>query len=270
MALFSKRLLPFFPFIYLLLLPQTIYADTLRISTDEWCPYDCVPAQNNGKIGYLGELLIAAMQARGHKVEFVEVSYSRGLTLVREGKLNGTTACVKEDAPDFVYTPTPQGKSNATFFSRAGSNWRYTGTDSLKQAKMIGVIKGYDYVDPTVMSYLNQNPENVLKITGERPLERLLQMLISGRLTAIIEDKTVTEYKLKQMNKTGQVVVSGDTPVVINVYIGFSPAIAKSAEYAKILEEEIAKMRLNGQLQKILAPYGMQDWQQIPHENNSK
>ncbi|AZR81383.1 transporter substrate-binding domain-containing protein [Thiomicrospira sp. S5] len=126
---------------------------------------------------------------------------------------------------------------------------------------MIGIIKGYDYVDPTVMDYINQNPENVLAITGEKPLERLIEMLINGRLTAIIEDKIVLEYKAKQMGKSDQVKVSGTTSAVIDVYSSFSPKNPKSEEYAKILSEETLKMRKSGRLQELLERYGIQDWQ---------
>ncbi|BCN93516.1 hypothetical protein THMIRHAM_13010 [Thiomicrorhabdus immobilis] len=258
--MFKLHLITFI-FSLILFVPQQSMADTLRIATDEWCPYDCIAAQNDGKVGYMGDLLVAAMQNRGHQVEFVEVSYSRGLELVREGKLDATMACFREEAPDFVFSNAVQGISNSTFFSRKDNVWRYQGLDSLKKAKMIGVIKGYDYVDPVVMDYINQHPSNVLEITGEKPLERLLQMLLSGRLTAVIDDKMVLEYKIQQMGHADQVVVSGSTSAVINVYSGFSPALPKSKHYAQILEEEIEKMRQSGQLQKILSAYGIQDWQ---------
>jgi len=180
---------------FITLFSGSAFSDTLRIATDEWCPYDCVASQNQGKVGYLGDLLVETLGARGHKVEFVEVSYSRGLQLVREGKLDGTMACFREDAPDFVFPDVALGKSNSTFFSHKDSNWRYTGKESLEQAKMIGIIKGYDYVDSTVMDYFNQNPDNVIAITGEKPLERLLEMLVNGRLTAVLKTKAYWNTK---------------------------------------------------------------------------
>lgn len=244
-----------------ILFPLHLFSDTLKIATDEWCPYDCLPGQNNGKVGYLGDLLVETMKARGHKVEFVEVNYVRGLELVREGKLDGTMACFREEAPDFIFPNFPLGKSNSTFFSLKNSSWRYTGAESLKQAKMIGVIDGYDYVDPTVMKYLHKKPNNVLAIKGEKPLERLLEMLISGRITTIIEDKSVLEYKITQMGKAGLVKISGVTDAVIDVFSGFSPKKKNSKEYAEILSEETMKMRKDGRLQVLLDKYGIKDWQ---------
>ncbi|WP_164969870.1 hypothetical protein [Malaciobacter molluscorum] len=47
------------------------------------------------------------MKARGHKVEFIEVNYARGLQFVREGKLDGTMACYREEAPDFIFPSLP-------------------------------------------------------------------------------------------------------------------------------------------------------------------
>ncbi|WP_438502264.1 hypothetical protein [Malaciobacter molluscorum] len=126
---------------------------------------------------------------------------------------------------------------------------------------MIGVIDGYDYVDPTVMEYLNKKPNNVLVMKGEKPLERLLEMLISGRITTIIEDKSVLQYKITQMGKADLVKVSGITDTVVDVFSSFSPKNNKSKEYAKILTEEIIKMRKDGRLKIILDKYGIQDWQ---------
>lgn len=241
--------------------PLHLFSDTLKIATDEWCPYDCIPEQNNGKVGYLGDLLVETMKARGHNVEFVKVNYARGLELVREGKLDGTMACFREEAPDFIFPDFPLGKSNSTFFSLKNSSWKYTGAESLKEAKMIGIIDGYDYVDPTVMKYLNENPNNVLAMKGEKPLERLLEMLISGRITTIIEDKSVLEYKISQMGKADLVEISGVTDAVIDVFSSFSPKIKNSKEYAKILSEETIKMRKDGRLQILLDKYGIKDWQ---------
>jgi polar amino acid transport system substrate-binding protein len=244
-----------------ILFPLYLFSDTLRIATDEWCPYDCLAGQNDGKVGYLGDLLVETMKSRGHKVEFVEVSYTRGLELVREGKLDGTMACFREEAPDFIFPDFALGKSNSTFFSLKNSTWEYTGTKSLKEAKMIGIIDGYDYVDPTVMEYINKNPKNVLAIKGEKPLERLLEMLINGRITTIIEDKSVLEYKINQMGKADLIKVAGVTDVVIDVFASFSPKKENSKEYAKILSEETIKMREDGRLKVLLDKYGIKDWQ---------
>lgn len=96
---------------------------------------------------------------------------------------------------------------------------------------------------------------------GEKPLERLLEMLISGRITTIIEDKSVLQYKITQMGKADLVKVSGITDTVVDVFSSFSPKNNKSKEYAKILTEEIIKMRKDGRLKVILDKYGIQDWQ---------
>lgn len=246
---------------FIVLFPVQAFSDTLRIATDEWCPYDCIPSQNKGRIGYLGELLVETMKAKGHQVEFIEVSYSRGLELVREGKLDGTMACFKEDAPEFIFPDFPLGKSSSSFFTHKDSKWHYSGINSLSQVKMIGVIDGYDYVDANIMNYINKKPNNILFITGEKPLERLLKMLINGRLTAVIEDKSILEYKIKQMGKADMIKMSGTTDTEIDIYSSFSPKNKKSSTYAKILSQETIKMRQDGRLQKLFKKYGIKDWQ---------
>ena len=46
-----------------------------------------------------------------------------------------------------------------------------------------------------------------------------------------------------------------------DVYIAFSPANKKSAEYAAILDRGVERLRASGELDEIMAHYGLEDWE---------
>ena len=66
-------------------------------------------------------------------------------------------------------------------------------------------------------------------------------------------------YALSQMGKAGAFDVAGELGDS-EVFIAFSPAKKESAEYAKILTDGLKKLRETGELKKILAKYGLEDW----------
>jgi polar amino acid transport system substrate-binding protein len=42
--------------------------------------------------------------------------------------------------------------------------------------------------------------------------------------------------------------------------VAFAPGVARSRDYARILDEGIAAMRASGELAKLLQRYGLKDW----------
>ena len=66
--------------------------------------------------------------------------------------------------------------------------------------------------------------------------------------------------KVKDMGLADKVVNAGFTGVSGNLYITFSPNIAKSKEYAEILTKGIRRLKDSGELEKILSKYGLTYW----------
>ena len=46
-----------------------------------------------------------------------------------------------------------------------------------------------------------------------------------------------------------------------SIFVAFSPANAKSKDYAQILGQGMDELRRSGKLKAILSKYGMEDWQ---------
>ncbi|SFV56538.1 ABC transporter, periplasmic domain [hydrothermal vent metagenome] len=83
----------------------------------------------------------------------------------------------------------------------------------------------------------------------------------------MVEDPYVLEYYFKIKNSHIPFKIAGST-YADNVYLAFSPNNPHSKEYAKILSEGINTLRKSGELDKILAKYGLHDWEKPTNAKN--
>jgi polar amino acid transport system substrate-binding protein len=147
------------------------------------------------------------------------------------------------------------------FCVKTGNPWKYSGAASLKTLKL-GVIKDYTYFS-AVDDYIKASPAGVVFGTGENPLQSNFTRLVQGEVGAVVDDRSVLKYTIAKMKLQGKVSIapaSAETAVPSNLYIAFPPKNPKSREYAKILDEGMVTLRKSGELQKILAKYGLTDW----------
>ena len=130
--------------------------------------------------------------------------------------------------------------------------------DSLAEVDL-AVIQGYNYGE-NLNVYIKANPSKVTDMGGNDVVRRNLGMLMKGRIDVYLEDRNIAFYTAKKMGILDEIEVAGTEGTPIALYIGFSPAIAQSKQYAQILSEGIRRVRKNGQLKKILDKYGVADW----------
>jgi len=236
----------------------SMQADTLTLKADYWMPFN-----GDGKTdtGYVLDLAKAIFEPKGHKVVFVITPWDKAIAETRAGKGEGLIGASPSDAPDFVYPAEEQGESVLLFCVKAGSPWKYTGIDSLRTVKL-GVIKDYSYYKD-LDDYIKASPGAVAFGTGTNPLQTNLTKLVQGEFGVLIDDRSVLKYTIAKMNLQGKVAFTMATSDVVKpskLFIAFSPKNPKSAEYAKLLSEGMAGLRASGELQKILAKYGLTDW----------
>lgn len=237
----------------LLLTPIPVAADTITLVADNWCPYNCGAADANP--GILIEVAKYALTKAGHTVEYSNVPWARAIEDSRSGKYTGIVGAYKDDAPDFVFPEKGIMPSSNDFFVKSGSAWKFSGIASLDTVSL-GTIKDYSYGEE-IDTYVTANVSNPAKVQvagGDDALTKNIEKLLAGRVDVLIEDAAVMNYELKTSGKTGQVseagAFGGD-----DVYIAFSPANPKAAEFAKALSEGLKELEANGELAKIKAKY---------------
>ena len=68
------------------------------------------------------------------------------------------------------------------------------------------------------------------------------------------------QAKLKEMGLESKIDEAGDLGEASNIYIACSPAKESSKVLMNLVDEGTEKLRLSGELQKILDKYGLKDW----------
>lgn len=255
---FTKTILPVF---FLLCVPGFVFADTITIAADPWIPH---VGDEKGDKGYIIDIATAIFEEAGHEVEYLVLPWSRAIKNAREGTVNAIAACVPEEAEDFIYPDIEIGWSTYQYYFRNSFDWQYDSeleSNSFLNVRM-GVIAGYDYGEST-NDYVAQNKRNKDRIHvfhGSRTLERMLRMIAMGRIDIINDEKLVVEHHLRRLGLMDEITAGGGEDESASLWIGFSPAIEKSSEYAKILSDGIKRYRKNGKFAEFLDRYGIKDW----------
>ncbi len=231
-------------------------AETITIRTDTWAPYTDTPGD---KPGYMTEVAEAIFTAKGYKIDYQLMPWTRCLDAVKKGTYDAVLGTEPSESPTFVYPTEALGVNQNGFYVKKGSSWKYTNADSFKQVRL-GIIDGYGYF-PELDSYIETYKGNKLfKATGEDALPKLLKMLKAGRLDAIIDNINVMSASIQEGKLTDVIVSAGAVDYLDDLYMAFSPAKDSSEKYSKIFDEGLIELRKSGELQKIMESYGLKDW----------
>lgn len=229
-------------------------AETLIIAGDIWCPVNCVPG--SAQPGIFVELAQEIFAEAGIQVQYKTLNWARTLREVRMGELNAAIGAGVEDAPDFLFTPTPVAQSRYCFYTREESTWDYTGVASLP-GQRLGVINDYSYGEQ-LNAYVQAHgkSEQVQAAAGDKALELNLGKLQRDRLDVVLENSWVMQAALaaagsKPLREAG--CRKPDVPI----YLAFSPARADSQRYVELFENGLQRYRANGRLQALLVEYGV-------------
>lgn len=235
-------------------------AEEVKLRADSWCPYNCAPG---ARPGYLVEIAKAALEPAGHKVDYALMPWTDTLAATRAGTVTAAVGATHSEAGDLVYPKTPLGLSRPTLVIRKGKetkDFKVTNLESLKSLRF-GSIKDYFYSD-AVNAFIdaNKGSPNMVQVSGDDVTEELVNMLIDGKIDAMVEDSNVVDFLLESKGYRNLFTYHplGEES---DVSIGFSPKDPNSATYVKLIDAKIADLRKTGQLAPILAKYGVRDWQ---------
>jgi polar amino acid transport system substrate-binding protein len=238
---------------------NTAKADSITVRGDAWCPYNCEPG---AKPGYGIEVMQEAFKVGGHTVDYKIEPWNRALANVKSGKEISAIGASTEDVNDNGLKVGTEGigSSKNCIYVAAGSKAKYSKPEDLAQFKKIGVITDYTYnasIDKWVKDPANKSKLDV--VAGDSAVATNARKLGAGRLEAVIEDSAVMGYTLKQLSMDGKVAIAGCTESA-KIFVAFSPANPKTAEYIKILDDGVVSLRKSGKLKQILEKYGAKDW----------
>jgi polar amino acid transport system substrate-binding protein len=230
-------------------------ADEITLAADQWCPFNCVPADKNP--GLLVEMAQEALKAKGHTVTYQNINWSRALEMTRAGKINGVFGAYIADAPDLIYPSNEQVSLKICFFTKSDSKLILKNVIDLK-GKKVGTAKDYTYGDELEKFRKTKDAAGVFEdATGEDPLLMNIKKVIAGRLDFLLENDSIVNYNLEgNKNFKNALKLSLCLPA-IKSYVAFSPKNPKSKEYAKIISDYMISSKKNGRLKALFTKYNV-------------
>lgn len=237
---------------------QTVHARELVFAADRWCPANCDP--DGDRPGYMVDIVKAVFEPLGHTITYVELNWPRAKLYTLEGRFDGIFAAWPSGEPRFVYPELSHGVSANGLFVTKESDWTYEGPGSFTN-KTVGLIVDYTYGEDFESSI--QEYGRASYVAGDKALELNLSKLALNRLDLVVEDVNVFRYTAREMGLADRFRLAAAVQPD-DIYIAFSPEAPDAEALAKALDEGMRRLRKSGDLDRILARYGLTDWQATP------
>ncbi len=248
----------------LLLLCNSLYAETLNIAVHEFCPYLCEPDKENGKEGYVAEVLKAVYEPAGYKLKFHRVPYERGIRDTEQGIYDGMPMLNSRSSEKIVLSAEQCGVLIQNFYVKKGVTWKYDSIKSLKNID-VGSVIGYNYssLDSDYEAYLrkysNTRPKKVFYAATGNPSLINLKWILKERITTFNECSYLIDYISLKEGLAGKFDIAGTLGILEN-YMGISPKRPDSRKLTELFDQGMKKLRDTGCLDTILIGYGLKDW----------
>lgn len=242
--------------LYFFIFVQSIFAETIVLRSDEWCPYNCSPKSRNE--GYILDVVRESFAKEGITIEYQIWPWAKSIKSAQMGFVAGVIGALKEEVPDFIYPDEEQGISLSCFYAFKESKVKYRNLKDL-EGQTIGAIKYYSYGEK-IDGYFRENSTKVQLVSDTDSAHMNVRKLLNKNIDLIVEDRNVMDRLLNRMRLSDEVVNVGCEGKGEKVYIAFSPKNPKSGKYAEIVNRAFKNARENGSLESILKKYGLKDW----------
>jgi ABC-type amino acid transport substrate-binding protein len=206
--------------------------------------------------GIIPEMANKIFAAQGYKIQIkLLASLSRAVKEVESGNYDGLIAGNKTLAPNLIYPKNSVLPHSSQFFSHASLNWKYRGTDSLKNIQL-GAVKGFDYASKSLNKYIELG-KRVSEIDQNHSAERIIKMIELRRIDTWIAGNYVAKYHINKLGLSKLIVPSSKIIGTYHNYISFSPKNLNAQKYADIVDLGMKKFYNNKNMKKLLLKYGI-------------
>lgn len=220
----------------------------LRVMTDLWPPFRMQGA--DGALQGLDiDLLNQLSQRTGLRFTVQRAPWARGLAALEQGRADLMTGLAKtpEREAYIDYLPQPYYGCSPRFYTtpeRAPILRDY--------GQLAGLNVGYVLESAYFEPFDSDRDLNKVAVTTET---QLLDMLVRGRLQAVIGTDCQVDYQLRDPQWVNRVVKAAYRPTArTELYIGFSRQRGLSAEYRK-LSEALGQLQAEGWIAQAARRY---------------
>jgi polar amino acid transport system substrate-binding protein len=235
---------------------QPARADIIELRADHWCPFNCSP--DSPRPGLMVELAREALALFGHEVRYANLSWSRSLTLVQIGAVNGIIGPDLYKISDLIFSAPMILQQEALAF-RGGEARPITATQDL-EGLQLGASQDYRHA-AGLAQYIAQHksdPTRVQLLSGEDGAGRNLRKLMNHRIDLVLEERSVLIYTARSLGLSDQVEILPYGEVGA-LHIGFSSALESSHLYARQFNAGLVQLQQSGRYQEILASYRQEE-----------
>lgn len=202
-------------------LAQPSFADTVKIMTEEFAPYQYYEGEgDNRKItGISYEIVQALMDKVGTKEEIKVLPWSRALKILAKNKNAALFSTARTPAREDKYKWVgPLSKLEMVFFKKAGSNIKLDSMDDARKLSKIGVTKNV----ATHEILTNQGFTN-LDVMQSGSDDKNLKRLLKGRVDVWPTVYYAGVYSAKNMGVLDDVEAIPGVPIMSGfLYIAFN------------------------------------------------
>lgn len=227
---------------------------TVVLAASYACPYVC--DSSAGK-GYFIDVVEAAYKRNNIRVVWKYVPFKRALFMADNAMVDGVAGVTRRQNIKLIFSDESIGHRRYDMYVRGDDSWQFTGLNSLYIRK-IGVLGGVSYgiMDAFLRRYSSGETDSIHTLVGSNGHNRLIRLLVSGRVNMIVADSNVIDSSLSQAEREA-ISLSGRLPRE-GVFLGFgSPDGAKLSE---LFSNGLGELRRSGELDQILSRYGLKDW----------
>lgn len=240
--------------IFIMILPISIEAKTLKIGFDKYLPMTGEPNTNEeGVVIEIVELIF-----KKYQIKYLNTPYIRGIYEVEEGKIDIYLGAAQQDFKDktkVLFPQEPLQVVNMNFFVTKENKWSYKDLKSLKGIKL-GLVSGIDY--PEFNNITDKSLFNYL--SGSDTTSRNLRLLLKGRIDVIYEDNSTVNYYAKKLGITKNIKQVGSVINPLKIYLVISTKNPSAQKLANDFDIQLRNMRKTKQLARILEKYNVADW----------
>ena len=228
---------------------------SITLAAADWCPYTC-PSEKEP--GIVVEYFRKILAPHGITLDIRYLPWNRAIREVNIGSIAGLVTAVPSEAPNLLFTSIATMNYSVCLYSRASSDWKYSGPSSLK-GNILGAALNYSY-DESIDAYINENINSgaITFIAGDKKIFRYASMLRSNRIDAFIGDMYVTGWGAKSENVDMQQIKINHCLQKNPFYMALNPELSWNKELINLLDKSLSKEENAKILSEIIYRYTAQ------------
>ena len=230
-------------------------ADELVLVGGNYCPYSC---DDPDAPGFANEVVEHIFEPLGYKLTHITKPWLRDVALVQQGivgdkRYHAVMAVNPENQPGLIFPALPFMKTRYCFFTLADGDWMFEGGDS--RPVRLGAVAEHSWT-ADIHDYLD-------RIKASHPVSyhygkdvdlRLIQLLKSARVDAVIENQGVLRYHAMKLNVP--VREAGCKPTQGGgLYVAFSASLPESYQLLAHYNEAYPRFAQSAAYRRLLEKY---------------